>query len=91
MALAARLPQETDPTAHRMLHVLMKALLGRVGGPGRQKVLGLVLAWRQSPKRVLHAALAETLGLFVEVVIIIIVINVIIIVIVIHVMFYSCY
>ena len=44
MALAARLPQETDPTAHRMLHVLMKALLGRVGGPGRQKVLGLVLA-----------------------------------------------
>lgn len=63
---AARLPQETDPTAHQMLHVLLKGLLSRVGAPGRHKLLDLALSWGRSPKLGLHLALAEILGLFAE-------------------------
>mmetsp|Transcript_47002 Transcript_47002/g.135426 ORF Transcript_47002/g.135426 Transcript_47002/m.135426 type:complete len:1019 (+) Transcript_47002:3-3059(+) len=68
VSAAARLPQESDATAHQMLHVLIKALLGRVGADTRQKLLELALPWAGSPKRILHAALAECLGLFAEVV-----------------------
>eukprot|EP00928_Gymnodinium_smaydae_P001886 TRINITY_DN10671_c3_g1_i1.p1 TRINITY_DN10671_c3_g1~~TRINITY_DN10671_c3_g1_i1.p1 ORF type:complete len:955 (+),score=232.42 TRINITY_DN10671_c3_g1_i1:389-3253(+) len=62
----ARLPQETDPVCHQMLHVLLKQLLGRVGASGRQKMLDLALSWARSPKVGLHLALAESLGLFAE-------------------------
>jgi len=67
VSAASRLPQEADPTAHQMLHVLIKKLLVRVGVAGRQRLLQLAMPWARSPKRVLHAALAECLGLFAEV------------------------
>jgi len=66
VSAAARLPQETDPTAHQMLHVLIKSLLERVGTEQCRKLLDLALSWHRSPKRILHAALAEVLGLFAE-------------------------
>jgi len=66
VAAAARLPQESDPVAHQMLHVLIKALLGRVGGSAKQRLVDVALPWRHSPKRALHVALAECLGLFAE-------------------------
>jgi len=66
VSAAARLPQEPDPTAHRMLHVLIRTLLGRLNPSSRDRLLELVLQWGQSPKRALHAALAECLGLFSE-------------------------
>merc|ERR1719353_1566859 len=50
-----------------MLHVLIKALIERLGAAPSQKLLDLVLAWQKSPKRILHTALAECLGLFAEV------------------------
>eukprot|EP00930_Biecheleria_cincta_P042397 TRINITY_DN29176_c0_g1_i1.p1 TRINITY_DN29176_c0_g1~~TRINITY_DN29176_c0_g1_i1.p1 ORF type:complete len:3801 (-),score=763.37 TRINITY_DN29176_c0_g1_i1:725-11332(-) len=66
VSAAARLPQEPDPTAHRMLHVLIRTLLTRVNPSSRDKLLQLALPWGKSAKRALHAALAESLGLFAE-------------------------
>lgn len=61
--VVARLPQETDDQARKMLEVLILALFGRVDKNTRNQLLALALRWKTSDKALLKIALAELLAL----------------------------
>lgn len=60
---AARLPQEPDEAAHKMLEILLVAVLERVDGTTRNGLINIVLKWQSSEQPLLRAALAEVIGL----------------------------